>query len=108
MRAVIAGASGLIGRALLRRWRDQARFRSLILLTRSPQRAAGRIPLPVEPTTASSPVQSEVRWLHWDDPAATAALQQADVILNLAGVELPHFCGHLTARPPAAHSFFAL
>lgn len=66
MRILITGASGLIGQALCRQWQQQ---HELIALSRYPDKAAHRSPLPVQ----------------WVSDLAAVDFNQLDAVVNLAG-----------------------
>ncbi len=68
LRAVVSGATGLVGRALLQR------LEAPVVLTRSPARAATALPGVVAR-----------RWDPEAEPAPAAALAGADVVFHLAG-----------------------
>ncbi len=79
MRVVITGATGLVGRALVRR------LAAPIVLTRSPERAASSLPGVVAR-----------RWDPEAEPAPGEALAGADVVFHLAGE--PIAAGRWTAE----------
>ncbi len=79
MRVVITGATGLVGRALVRR------LAAPIVLTRSPERAAAALPGVVAR-----------RWDPEAEPAPAEALAGADAVLHLAGE--PIAAGRWTAE----------
>ncbi len=70
MRAVVTGATGFVGRLLL------GRLPSSVVLSRAPERAAGR--LKEFPTRL-------VAWEPAQEPAPAAALEGADAVFHLAG-----------------------
>jgi len=79
MRVVITGATGLVGRALVRR------LEAPVVLTRSPERAA-----------AALPGVDARRWDPEAEPAPASALAGADAVFHLAGE--PIAAGRWTAE----------
>lgn len=77
MRIVVAGGSGFLGRRLTTRWLEAGH--EVTMLTRNPERTAGRLP------TGASPSR-------WDPPgvddALVAVLRGADAVVNLAGAPI--------------------
>jgi uncharacterized protein len=86
MKVLVTGASGLIGRGLVRKL--TARGDELTILTRDPERARKRHPLagsgaraPAEPHAALT----FSRWSPLREPAPTEALAGQDAVIHLAG-----------------------